>query len=181
MRRASITDNHHQAGCLYRTRPTSINPHSVIISATFRSPPGRPNPSAGNAVGQQDVVNTTAEDGFRIPIGLKERNQSLLLMATPEERACGVVCVLRSSTPEPDSASGKTSSGTVNGRRRTRKLASFVSFAPTSLRVRMGASGMRRNPLKGAPWLAQPRVMLQVLEGVSGGAECLPEILWVDG
>ena len=53
---------------------------------------------AGNAVGQQDVVNTAAdeeggdavEEGFRIPAGLTERTQ-LLLMATPEERARGVV------------------------------------------------------------------------------------------
>jgi len=56
----------------------------------------------GNAVGRQDFVNTAAneegedaeEDGFRIPIGLSERNR-LLLMATPEERARGVVPVLR--------------------------------------------------------------------------------------
>jgi len=55
----------------------------------------------GNAVGRQDVVNTAAdeegedvEDGFRIPIGLSERNR-LLLMATPEERARGVVPVLK--------------------------------------------------------------------------------------
>jgi len=116
----------------------------------------------GNAVGRQDVVNTAAdeedvEDGFRIPIGLSERNQSLL-MATPEERARGVVGVLRCVVcPEPDSASGKTSSGTVNGRRRTRRPASFVSFAPTSLRARMRVSGTRRNPLQHAPSLARPR------------------------
>ena len=54
---------------------------------------------AGNAAGQQDVVNTAAdeqgedavEEGFRIPAaGLTERTQ-LLLKATPEERARGVV------------------------------------------------------------------------------------------
>jgi hypothetical protein len=56
----------------------------------------------GNAVEQQDVVNTAADEegedaeevGFRIPIGLDERDR-LLLMATPEERARGVVPVLR--------------------------------------------------------------------------------------
>ena len=58
--------------------------------------------TTGNAVEQQDVVNTAAdeeggnaeEDGFRIPTGLDKRNE-LLLMATPEERARGVVPVLR--------------------------------------------------------------------------------------
>jgi len=51
----------------------------------------------GNAVGQLDGVNTAEDgedaekDGFRIPKGLSERNQRLL-MATPEERARGVVC-----------------------------------------------------------------------------------------
>ena len=56
----------------------------------------------GNAVGQLDVVNTAEdgegadaeEDGFRIPKGLDERYQRLL-MATPEERARGVVRVLK--------------------------------------------------------------------------------------
>ena len=57
---------------------------------------------AGNAVGQQGVVNTAADEeaevaeegGFRIPAKLKDRSQ-LLLVATPEERARGVVPVLR--------------------------------------------------------------------------------------
>ena len=54
---------------------------------------------AGNTAGQQDVVNTAADEvaeevGFRIPAGLKDRNQ-LLLMATPEERARGFVPMLR--------------------------------------------------------------------------------------
>jgi len=55
----------------------------------------------GNAVEQPDVVNTAtdregknAEDGFRIPTGLTERQQRLL-MATPEERERGVVRVLK--------------------------------------------------------------------------------------
>ena len=55
-----------------------------------------------NAVGQLDVVNAAddgegddaEEDGFRIPKGLDERHQRLL-MATPEERARGVVRVLK--------------------------------------------------------------------------------------
>ena len=52
----------------------------------------------GNAVEQLDGVNTAEDgeeaekDGFRIPKGLSERNQRLL-MATPEERARGVVRV----------------------------------------------------------------------------------------
>jgi len=56
----------------------------------------------GNAVEQPDVVNTTTdgegesaeEDGFRIPTGLTERQQRLLV-ATPEERERGVVRVLK--------------------------------------------------------------------------------------
>ena len=56
----------------------------------------------GNDVRQQDVVNTVEdgerelaeEDSFRIPKGLGERCQRLL-MATPEERARGVVRMLK--------------------------------------------------------------------------------------
>ena len=56
----------------------------------------------GNAVEQPDVVNTATdgegesaeEDGFRIPTGLTERQQRLLV-AAPEERERGVVRVLK--------------------------------------------------------------------------------------
>jgi hypothetical protein len=55
----------------------------------------------GNVVREQDVVNAAAheegknaENGFRVPSGLSKRHRSLL-MATPEERACRVVGVLR--------------------------------------------------------------------------------------
>jgi hypothetical protein len=55
----------------------------------------------GNAVGQQDVVSAVAnegesanETGFMIPRRLTERHRSLL-MATPEERARGVVGALK--------------------------------------------------------------------------------------
>ena len=70
-----------------------IEGSEVCVNLTF----------TGNAVGQLDVVNNTAtdgegenaeEDGFRIPKRLSERQQ-LLLMATPEERARGVVRVLK--------------------------------------------------------------------------------------
>jgi hypothetical protein len=55
----------------------------------------------GDTVGQQDVVNATgdgeeddAEEGFRIPEKLTDR-QRMLLKATPDERARGVVRVLK--------------------------------------------------------------------------------------